>query len=238
MRKMKGSSSYLRNQVRKNIAKASLCLIVFVLIFAISSLQMLLALHMSLLAEIGLATSLVPLAGFFYYQRKYHIYNGGWQGEKQVIKLLEKQLSDDYILLNDLYLRNGGGDIDHIVLSPNGIFVLETKNWSGVVSCQGDEWSRAGRNGFKGSPSRQVKRNVLLVKRIIDSSSSLRQLNATVEGIVVFTNNHTTLHINNPPVTILKLAQLPSHILAQRNTRQLSREKLEDIVKEILMQKA
>jgi hypothetical protein len=41
-------------------------------------------------------------------------------------------LSDDYYLLNDLYLRDGGGDIDHIVLGPNGVFVLETKNWSGT----------------------------------------------------------------------------------------------------------
>ena len=33
MRKMKGSGSYLKNQVRKNLAKAALCLVLFGLIF-------------------------------------------------------------------------------------------------------------------------------------------------------------------------------------------------------------
>ena len=92
---------------------------------------MLFTLNLILFEAVGFAVSLVPLAAFYYFLRKYRIYGGGWEGEKQVIKLLDSKLSDDYILLNDLYLRGGGGDIDHVVLGPNGIFVLETKNWNG-----------------------------------------------------------------------------------------------------------
>jgi hypothetical protein len=102
------------------------------------------------------------------------IYKGGWTGEKQVAKLLSSKLSDDYLLLNDLYLRNNGGDIDHIVLGSNGVFVLETKNWSGNINCNGDEWHRDGKHSSQGSPSRQVKRNAAQVKRIIDSSQAFR----------------------------------------------------------------
>ena len=97
--------------------------------------------------------SLVPLAVFYFYLRKYRIYNAGWEGEKQVAKLLSSKLSDDYFLINDLYLHDGGGDIDHVVLGPSGVFVLETKNWSGNITCNGDEWQRAGKGNFKGSPS-------------------------------------------------------------------------------------
>ena len=82
--------------------------------------------------------SLVPLAAFYFYLRKYRIYNAGWEGEKQVAKFLSSRLSDDYFLINDLYLHNGGGDIDHVVLAPSGVFVLETKNWSGDITCNGD----------------------------------------------------------------------------------------------------
>ena len=89
--------------------------------------------------------SLVPLAAFYYFLRKYRIYSGGWEGEKQVMKLLSSKLSDDYFLINNLYLRGSGGDIDHVVLGPSGIFVLETKNWSGDITCNGDIWQRAGR---------------------------------------------------------------------------------------------
>ena len=79
----------------------------------------------------------------------------------------------------------GGGDIDHVVLGPNGIFVLETKNWIGPITCNGDLWQRSGKQNFKGSPSRQVKRNASTIKHIIDSSSVFRSYSIDVEGIVV-----------------------------------------------------
>jgi hypothetical protein len=139
--------------------------------------------------------------------------------------------------LNDLHLRDGGGDIDHIVLGPNGVFVLETKNWSGGISCNGDEWQRAGKRKSSGSPSRQVKRNAAKIKQVIDSSPNLRQLGIWVEGIVVFTNNHSSLHVNNPTVPILKLTQLPSYITAYKNSRIIYSQQIEDIGQQIVKHK-
>jgi hypothetical protein len=234
---MKGSGNYLKNQVRKNLAKSLLCLLLFFLIIIASGLEALYILSLGILPEAGLLISLLPLVGFFYYLHKYHVYIGGWNGEKQVTNLLSSKLNDDYILLNDLYLLNGGGDIDHLVFAPGGIFVLETKNWSGVINCNGDLWQRPGKNGFKGSPSRQIKRNVATIKRIIDSSWALRQLGINVEGIVVFTNKYATLHLNDPTVQILKLPQLPEFITARGGSRLHSKEQLETVAKEILKQK-
>jgi Nuclease-related domain len=237
MRKLKGSSGYLKNQVRKNLAKSALSLIIFgVILFAIT-LRVISTLQVGIFEEVGLLISIVPLVGFYFYLRKYRIYSGGWIGEKQVAKLLTSKINDDYYLLNDLYLSNGGGDIDHIVLGPNGVFVLETKNWSGSISCNGDDWQRGGKRNFSGSPSRQVKRNAAKIKQIIDNNSNLRMLGIWVEGIVVFTNYHATLHVSNPTVPILRLPQLPSHILGYRSSRSLSREQLEAVGKEILKQK-
>jgi len=135
-------------------------------------------------------------------------------------------------------LRNGGGDIDHIVLGPSGIYVLETKNWSGDIACRGDEWQRPGKHNFKGSPSLQVKRNSARVRQAIESSSSLRALNVWVEGIVVFTNRHATLHLNSPTVPILRLPQLPEHLQAHRIHDTFSQPQLEEIGKEILKQRS
>jgi len=238
MRKMKGSSSYLKNQVRKNLAKALLCIALFFLIFFALSLRLLFTLSLSIFEEAGLLVSLVPLAAFYFYLRKYRIYNAGWAGEKQVAKLLSSKLSDDYFLINDLYLHNGGGDIDHVVLAPSGIFVLEAKNWCGDITCNGDILQRGGKRNFKGSPSRQVKRNAAKIKRIIDSSQAFRSLGVWVEGIVVFTNNHAALHLNDPTVLILKLPQLPSHISTHRSPNNFSRQQIEAMGKEILRQKS
>lgn len=66
----------------------------------------------------------------------------GALGEQKVVKELEK-LSDDYILINDftfmlnppIYNRKENDyiksvQIDHILVTPSGVFQIETKNWS------------------------------------------------------------------------------------------------------------
>ena len=105
MRKMKGSSNYLKNQVRKNLAKAVLCIALFFLILFALGLRVLFTLSLSIFDGAGFLVSLVPLAAFYFYLRKYRIYNAGWVGEKRVAKLLSSKLSDDYFLINDLYLH-------------------------------------------------------------------------------------------------------------------------------------
>jgi hypothetical protein len=237
VRKIKGSGSYLKNQVRKNLAKAGLSAILFAASFALLIYIILSTLQFGILEIAGLVFLLAPLAAFYFYLRKYNIYKGGWQGEKQVVNLLMHTLRDDYFLLNDIYLRDGGGDIDHIVLGSNGVFVLETKNWNGNISCNGDEWHRPGKRNFIGSPSRQVKRNAAKIQQIIDGNPNLRSWGIWVEGIVVLTKKHAKLQVNNPTVTILKLPQLPNYLTTYRNSKNFSPEQLEAIGKEIVKQK-
>jgi len=237
MRKMNGSSNYLRNQVWKNFAKASFCLLLFFLFLIVFSFRILVAFRFDVFDAAGLLISLVPLVAFFFYLQKYHIYKGGWAGEKQVISVLSGALSDDYFLLNNLCLRvGGGGDIDHVVLGPGGVFVLETKNWSGDITCYGDEWQRVGKTAFT-SPSWQIKRNVMAIKNVVDSNAALRQMGLWVEGIIVFTNSHAYLHLNNPTVPVVKLNQLPNYLLSYSGSQRFSREKLEFVGKEILKHK-
>ena len=238
MRKMKGSSNYLKNQVRANLAKAILCLVLFGLVFSALTFRFFLTLSFDVFEIIGFLFSLAPLVAFFYYERKYRIYGGGLAGEKKVTQLLGSKLSDDYVLINGLYLRNGGGDIDHVVLSPSGVFVIETKNWAGNISCNGDYWERAGRRSFNVSPSQQVKRNVARLRRVIESSPALRALNISVEGIVVFSNNRANLRLSSPTVSILRLTQLVDYITGYVSSSNLSRQQLDVIGNDILKQRS
>lgn len=237
MRRLKVPGSYLKNQTRKNLGKAFLSALLLAFILFLVGYRVITLWQFGLVEQVALAISLAPLVAFHYHLRKYRIYSGGLQGEKQVIKLLNSKLNDDYYLINGLNLPNGGGDIDHIVLGKNGIFVLETKNWTGNITCNGDEWQRDGKRHIDSSPSRQAKRNILRVKQAIDGSSSLRSLNVWVEGIVVFTNKHATLHLNNPTVSILKLPQLPNYITTYKESNSYSRQQLEAIGKEIIKAK-
>ncbi len=238
MRNIKASSSYLKNQTRINLAKAALCVVIFCLGLFLVMFRAITNFEVDILTAAGIVFLFAPAIAFYYYLHKYHLFSGGLKGEKQVAKLLSNSLSDDFYLINDLYLRGGGGDIDHVVLAPTGVYVLETKNWNGSISCNGDEWQRAGKRNFNSSPSRQVKRNAAKIQHIIDASSHLRALGLYVEGIVVITNRHATLHVNNPTVPIVKLPQLPNYFANHGATRKLTREQLESIGKEIAKQKA
>lgn len=58
----------------------------------------------------------------------------GWFGEK-VVALCLNTLSEEYTVLNDIILHTETGttQIDHIVVSPYGLFVIETKNYKGWI---------------------------------------------------------------------------------------------------------
>lgn len=61
----------------------------------------------------------------------------GRRGEKMVAKELSRLKKKDFIVINDLLLPNANGktsQIDHVVISTRGIFVIETKNHAGRIS--------------------------------------------------------------------------------------------------------
>ena len=232
MRVMHKHGNHVRNQTWKNLGLAVLCLLVSggVFLLAVPKMEFL---QLDLVEAILMVVSLGALVSFFVFMRRYRTYRGGLEGEQRVSKLLKAKLNNNYYLLNDVYFRGGGGDIDHIVLGPNGLFVVETKNWSGKISCLGDDWQRESRPSATGSPSKQVKRNASRVQKLLETTSKLK---VWVEAVVVFTNPHADLHLSQPTVPILRLHELPSHISGFRNSGKFSHQQLEFMGKAILKQ--
>ena len=68
----------------------------------------------------------------------------GWEGEQRVAWELSR-LNDEFLLLNDVTLPGVRGNIDHILVGPTGVFVFETKNYSGKYVCYEDRWFFKGR---------------------------------------------------------------------------------------------
>ena len=69
----------------------------------------------------------------------------GDRAEKAVANRLECRLPAEYKVLNDVYLPLSDGttaQIDHIVVSQYGVFVIETKNYTGWIFGKADdaEW--------------------------------------------------------------------------------------------------
>src|SRR5207244_9160005 len=85
----------------------------------------------------------------------------GKKGESKVTQTL-KALPDDYVVLNDLVLPGNKGNVDHLLIGPNGVFAIETKNYSGFVKCEEEQWFV---NGHRiRSLSKQAKRNSMAVR--------------------------------------------------------------------------
>lgn len=69
--------------------------------------------------------------------RRGKVIRSGKRGERIVAKELAKLKMKDFIIINDLLLPSSNGrtsQIDHVVISTRGIFVVETKNHAGRIS--------------------------------------------------------------------------------------------------------
>ena len=64
----------------------------------------------------------------------------GYIGERLVGKKLKKLNKREYKVINNLLLKTtkGSTQIDHIVISKYGVFVIETKNYKGII--KGNEY--------------------------------------------------------------------------------------------------
>jgi hypothetical protein len=145
-------------------------------------------------------------------------------GEQKVAKELE-QLSDEYILINDFsyyfersihyrqtnqYIRTI--QVDHLLISPAGIFLIETKNWS-----------RDSLNNLSlRSPVEQIKRtNYVLYKILSDNLSQLKldrhhwgDRKIPIKNLIVMVNHKPKEEFEH--VTILTLNELLGYVKSSK----------------------
>lgn len=99
----------------------------------------------------------------------------GVRGEIKVSKKLSL-LSNEYYVLNDILLRigNRSSQIDHIVVSIYGIFVIETKNYKGWIfgSEKSRQWTQNlfGEKYFFQNPIIQNKGHIYALKKALKIS--------------------------------------------------------------------
>ncbi len=113
----------------------------------------------------------------------------GKRGERMVARYLAKLKKKDYLVINDLLLPSTNGrtsQVDHVVVSTRGIFVIETKNHAGRIS--GGEHSQYWQQHFSTqsrsfyNPTLQNRSHLRAIRRL------LPDLDANLfSSVVVFT---------------------------------------------------
>jgi len=156
----------------------------------------------------------------------------GWEGERRVASELS-YLSDEFLLLNDVMLPGGRGNIDHILVGPTGVFVFETKNYSGKYVCYGDRWFFQGvRQKYDvSSVSVQAKNNANTVATMLHTSG----FTVDVLPVIVFTHPSVQLWLHHPTVPVLKSGTVCNFLLNQRPKFQLSGPYSQKVAEKILV---
>ena len=111
----------------------------------------------------------------------------GERGELRVASRLRKLKGEEYVVLNDLLIETerGSSQIDHIVISLYGIFVIETKNYSGWIHGheKSEYWTQSiykQKTKFR-NPIKQNWSHIYALKSVL---SDFKQ--ATFHPIIVF----------------------------------------------------
>lgn len=157
----------------------------------------------------------------------------GDKGETKVyIKLNEYSRKHFYIarmIDNFIYrIPHGSREIDSIYIFKKGVFVIEIKNWKGVIkgTSKDEKWTRVLGNKtypYK-NPLIQNKNHVNDVKRMLGS-------NVPVHPLIIFTSeNANSLKI---PL-VINLLDLESYLDKFNSSLTLSDKNIDDICKKLL----
>ena len=66
----------------------------------------------------------------------------GAAGERHTARLLDRLTRDGYVVFHDLAVPGSPANVDHLVIGPTGVFVIDSKQWTGSIhqSADGLAW--------------------------------------------------------------------------------------------------
>lgn len=163
----------------------------------------------------------------------------GLEGEQRTERILS-HLPDHYTVISDLTIHADGKEsqIDHVVVGPTGVFVIETKNLNGII--EGKEEDRefyqhkVGRAGGEYgkpfyNPTKQVGTHVWRVSQFLKE----HRIHTWVYGAVFFSNPAARVHVVATKTPVFSYQEGPNRMLdyiVHRDGESLSKEQQQRIV--------
>jgi len=161
------------------------------------------------------------------------IKKAGEAGEREIAYQLSWLTMQEYKVINNVKLVQDEGLIqqfDHIVIGPNGIFNIETKNYAGTITIdQHGNWIRE-KNGYVEAltnPSSQVYRHRFILESFLDSKYPIRDLIAIANDKTIIKGQE------NNPIPVVR-SDLLIHYILQNNESSLTQEDIENIYQNII----
>jgi hypothetical protein len=129
----------------------------------------------------------------------------GAEGERNVAASLEKRTAPgSVVLLHDRRMPGGRGNIDHLAITPNGVFVIDTKSYSGTVRISNPLFGRS-KLAIAGRDSTELIDGLdRQVSAIRDALTTAGRTGIDVHGVLCFARSDLPL---------LRTLKMRGHIL-------------------------
>ncbi len=161
----------------------------------------------------------------------------GKQGEKEAVRIIEQVLQEGDILLSNIcvHYKEKETELDNVIINSRGVFIIEVKNYSGVLIGGEDdyEWTKYKiSRGLKvyekqvRNPMKQVKRQVYILSRYLKCYG----IRVWIDGYVLLLNNNSPIHNN----MILESSKAIDRAIHRRSRNALNKKTVAEI-KELLM---
>lgn len=149
----------------------------------------------------------------------------GYIGEKNVAHQL-KYIGAEYKVFNGRHVRarTGAQEIDHLVVGPNGLFHIETKNWGGHIRFT-DKGVERSKEGHHEDPTAQLYRHESVLKELLRGN----KLEADVVGVLCFSSPTCTLDGESPAFVTVKLDRLVHAIKTHKPKRTLTKDEIKAV---------
>ncbi len=156
----------------------------------------------------------------------------GAKGEYRVKRRLRKLNKKEYVVFNDFYLKTNEiiTQIDHLVVSVYGIFVIETKNYNGWIhgNEKAEYWTQSfykKKTKFR-NPIKQNWSHIYALKKVLSNFYGIKY-----HPIIVFTSKAKLKNVysENPVIYDNKLIKT----IKQKRTPYFSTEQVSDIIKQL-----
>ena len=150
-------------------------------------------------------------------------------GEKKVSTLLKLLKGNEYYTYNDIYIETSRGtsQIDHIVVSQFGIFVIETKSYKGIISgsFKSDKWTQNiwGNKYSMPNPIRQNKAHIYALKSILPNYTQSNCI-----SIVAFSSSASLYITSDEETEVIYIREILSTVKSYKNIV-FSSEQVEEI---------
>lgn len=157
-------------------------------------------------------------------------YRKGALGEILVSDVLDA-LPEGYYVFHDSTHASLGGNIDHLVVGPQGVFNIDTKNWTGTVSLSPSNALLLNGQPVTQSAVATLNKNSL---ELSDRIRALANVACYVQSVMVFPQAYIAIDWdaqNALHVDMRTLNDLSRYLTASRGSRALDKDTVEKIVR-------